>query len=147
MQYVSSSAAATREFAARLAAHLSPGTIIAFTGDLGAGKTCFTHGLCEGLSFKGEVSSPTFAIVNVYEGGKMPVYHFDMYRVCGWEDLETTGFFEYTDRADGLTVVEWSENIAAALPDDTVYIEIEKIDEETRIITVDGGDAFENISL
>ncbi len=136
MEYITNSANETRSLAAALAKKLRAGTVIAFSGDLGAGKTCFTYGLCEGLDFFGEVSSPTFAIVNVYEGGRLPVYHFDMYRVSGWDDLETTGFFEYTERADGLTVVEWSENIAAALPDQTLYIDIEKLGEDKRKIVI-----------
>lgn len=136
MEYITNNAAETRLLAAGLAKKLNSGTVIAFTGDLGAGKTCFTYGLCEGLDFTGDVSSPTFAIVNVYEGGRLPVYHFDMYRVSGWEDLETTGFFEYTQHADGITVVEWSENIAAALPDDTIFVDIEKLSEDRRKITV-----------
>lgn len=139
MEYISKSAPDTRAFAASLAQKLSAGTVIAFCGDLGAGKTCFTTGLCEGLGFSGEVSSPTFAIVNVYEGGRLPLYHFDMYRISGWEDLETTGYFEYLDRADGITVVEWSENIFAALPDSTVFVNIEKLGENERKITLSGG--------
>lgn len=139
MEYIAKSAAETEAFAKVLAGKLKRGTVIAFLGDLGAGKTCFTHGLCEGLEYKGEVSSPTFAIVNVYEGGKMPIYHFDMYRISGWDDLETTGYFEYTERGDGLTVVEWSENIYSALPADTLFIKIEKQDENIRKITLSGG--------
>lgn len=139
MEYIAKSAAETEAFAKVLAGKLERGTVIAFLGDLGAGKTCFTHGLCEGLEYKGEVSSPTFAIVNVYEGGKMPIYHFDMYRISGWDDLETTGYFEYTERGDGLTVVEWSENIYSALPADTLFIKIEKQDENIRKITLSGG--------
>lgn len=139
MQYITNSALETESFAAALAKRIKTGTVIAFSGDLGAGKTCFTRGLCEGLGFTGDVASPTFAIVNVYLGGKMPVYHFDMYRVSGWDDLETTGYFEYTDRADGITVVEWSENIAAALPENALYISIEKLGENKRQITLDGG--------
>ena len=138
MEFLSKSAASTQSFAKDFAKNLERGTVIAFRGDLGAGKTCFTYGLCEGLSFSGEVSSPTFAIVNVYEGGRLPVYHFDMYRVCGWEDLETTGYFDYLDRGDGIIVVEWSENIESALPDDTLFITIEKTDEDFRKITVGG---------
>ncbi len=139
MEYISKSAAETQAFAKVLAGKLAPGTVIAFEGDLGAGKTCFTHGLCEGLEFTGEVSSPTFAIVNVYEGGRMPVYHFDMYRIIGWDDLETTGYFDYTERMDGLTVVEWSENIHSALPENTLFITIEKIDDNSRKIMLSGG--------
>ncbi|MBE6766540.1 MAG: tRNA (adenosine(37)-N6)-threonylcarbamoyltransferase complex ATPase subunit type 1 TsaE [Ruminococcaceae bacterium] len=139
MEYIAKSPAETQAFAKVLARQLKSGMVIAFEGDLGAGKTCFTHGLCEGLEFTGEVSSPTFAIVNVYLGGKMPIYHFDMYRINGWDDLETTGYFDYTERGDGITVVEWSENIHSALPDDTIFIKIEKIDQNSRKITLSGG--------
>ncbi|MBR3593197.1 MAG: tRNA (adenosine(37)-N6)-threonylcarbamoyltransferase complex ATPase subunit type 1 TsaE [Clostridia bacterium] len=139
MEYITKSASETKAFAKVLSGKLPKGTVIAFEGDLGAGKTYFTHGLCEGLEFTGEVSSPTFAIVNVYEGGRMPVYHFDMYRISGWDDLETTGYFDYTDQGDGLTVVEWSENIHSALPENTIFINIEKLDENSRKITVSGG--------
>ncbi len=139
MEFISKSALQTQSIAAAVVRRLSAGTVIAFLGDLGAGKTCFSHGVCEALGFSGEVSSPTFAIVNVYEGGSLPVYHFDMYRISGWEDLETTGYFDYLDRADGIILVEWSENIAAALPDDAVYITIEKLSDTDRKITVEGG--------
>ena len=139
MEHITNSPLETESFAAALAKKLNPGTVIAFSGDLGAGKTCFTRGLCEGLGFTGEVSSPTFAIVNVYEGGRLPLYHFDMYRISGWEDLETTGYFDYTEKGDGITVVEWSENIGAALPDNAIFICIEKTDQNTRKITLNGG--------
>ena len=142
MEYISKSERETRAFAAVLSKKIKAGSVIAFCGDLGAGKTCFTHGLCEGILFKGEVSSPTFAIVNVYEGGTLPIYHFDMYRITGWDDLETTGYFDYLDRADGIIVVEWSENIHAALPDDTIFIDIKKLDENTRKIIISGGFAL-----
>ena len=140
MEFILNSARDTVSFAENFAKELGCGSVLAFTGDLGAGKTCFTHGLCNGIGYQGEVTSPTFAIVNVYEGGRLPLYHFDMYRVCGWEDLETTGYFDYLDRADGITVIEWSENIENALPDNTVYINIEKLGDEKRRITVSGGE-------
>ncbi len=139
MEHITNSPLETESFAAALGKRLKPGTVIAFSGDLGAGKTCFTRGLCDGLGFRGEVSSPTFAIVNVYEGGTLPIYHFDMYRICGWEDLETTGYFDYTEKGDGITVVEWSENILAALPDDALYICIEKLGVSKRKIVLNGG--------
>lgn len=139
MEFISKSTLETQSIAAAIVRKLPAGSVIAFLGDLGAGKTCFSHGVCEALGFYGEVSSPTFAIVNVYEGGKMPVYHFDMYRISGWEDLETTGYFDYLDRADGIILVEWSENIAAALPDNTVTVTIEKLSDTERKIVVEGG--------
>ena len=93
--FISNSPAETRKIAADLATTLEGGEVIAFFGDLGMGKTCFTTGLAEGLKFTGEVSSPTFAIINEYIGGRLNLYHFDMYRVCGWDDLYSTGYFEY----------------------------------------------------
>ena len=139
MEFISKSARDTMAFAENFAKKLEKGSVLAFSGDLGAGKTCFTHGLCSGINYRGEVTSPTFAIVNVYEGGRLPLYHFDMYRVFGWEDLETTGYFDYLDRADGITVIEWSENIENALPDNTIFINIEKLGDNERKITVSGG--------
>ena len=139
MEFMSKSTLETQSIAAAITRKLPAGSVIAFSGDLGAGKTCFSHGVCEALRFKGEVSSPTFAIVNVYEGGKMPIYHFDMYRISGWEDLETTGYFDYLDRADGIILVEWSENIAAALPENAVRVAIHKLSDSDRKIVVEGG--------
>ena len=127
----------TKNIGKELAGKLSGGEVIAFTGDLGAGKTCFVCGLAEGLGFCGEVSSPTFAIVNEYIGGRLPLYHFDMYRVVGWEDLYSTGYFEYLE-AGGIVAVEWSENIAAALPQRYITVNIEKLGENSRRITVEG---------
>jgi len=133
--FISTSPKATEEFAANLAKTLKGGEVIAFRGDLGAGKTCFTRGLAAGLDFKGEVNSPTFALINEYLGGRLNIYHFDMYRISSWEELYSSGYYEYLDMG-GVVVCEWSENIDGALPDDAIIIEIEKIDETTRKITV-----------
>lgn len=135
-EHYSSSPEETEEIAAALAESLFGGEIIAFVGGLGMGKTCFVRGLAKGLGFFGEVNSPTFSIVNEYIGGKLNVYHFDMYRICSWEDLYTTNFFEYSE-SGGVTVVEWSENIENALPDNTIFISIEKTNENCRKITVE----------
>lgn len=126
----------TENFAAEFSKTVKPGTVIAFEGDLGAGKTCFTSGFAKGMGYEGEVNSPTFAIVNEYLGGRLNIYHFDMYRVSGWEDLYTTGYFEYLEMG-GVLMIEWSENIASALPEDTVVITIEKLSENERRITVE----------
>ncbi len=133
--YFSKSPDETEGVAFELAKTLTGGEVIAFIGNLGMGKTCFTRGLASGLGFTGEVNSPTFALVNEYIGGRLPLYHFDMYRISGWEDLYTTGFFEYLETG-GVLAVEWSENIAAALPDGTVFIEIEQLGENDRKITI-----------
>lgn len=138
--FISNSPADTKKIAADLAATLSGGEVIAFYGDLGMGKTCFVTGLAEGLGFCGEVSSPTFAIINEYLGGRLDLYHFDMYRVSGWDDLYSTGYFEYME-SGGVLAVEWSENIENALPDNTIRITIKRLSETSREITIDRGDA------
>lgn len=141
--YISNSPQETEEIAQELAKELTGGEVIAFTGNLGMGKTCFTRGLAKGLGFKGEVTSPTFALVNEYRGGRLDVFHFDMYRVGSWDDLYSTGYFEYLDEG-GVVVIEWSENIASALDNQTIYINIEVTGESSRRITVSRGEAFED---
>ncbi len=136
--YYSDSPEKTEEIAFSLAADFKGDEVIAFSGDLGAGKTCFTKGLARGVGYTGNVTSPTFALVNEYLGGRYPLYHFDMYRIDSWDSLYSTGFFEYLD--NGIIAAEWSENIAAALPENTIYVDIEKIDDNTRKITITGGE-------
>ena len=119
---ICNSAQETEEFAAQMATELTNGLVLAFTGDLGAGKTTFTRGLCRGLGYEGEVSSPTFAIVHEYIGGRFPLYHFDMYRVESVDDLYACGFYDYLDA--GVLAIEWSENITEALPQDTLFIHL-----------------------
>ena len=138
--FISNSPADTKKIAADLAATLSGGEVIAFYGDLGMGKTCFITGLADGLDFKGEVSSPTFAIINEYLGGRLDLYHFDMYRVSGWDDLYSTGYFEYME-SGGVLAVEWSENIESALPENVIRVTIKRLDEAKREISIDRGDA------
>jgi tRNA threonylcarbamoyladenosine biosynthesis protein TsaE len=134
--FITYSRAETEQIAFQYAQNIKEGTVIAFKGDLGAGKTCFSAGFAKGMGYEGDVNSPTFAIVNEYLGGRLPVYHFDMYRISGWEDLYTTGYFEYLE-SGGVLLVEWSENITSALIDDTVIVTIQKIDENTRKITIE----------
>lgn len=137
--YISNSVSDTEKLAARLAEKLHGGEVIAFTGSMGMGKTAFTRGLVLALGGGDVVSSPTFALVNEYET-RLTVQHFDMYRVSGWDDLYSTGFFDYLD-TDNVLVIEWSENIDGALPDHTIRIDIQKGEAETeRIITIDGID-------
>lgn len=138
-EFISHSDIQTEEIAVMLAKKLTGGEVIAFRGDLGAGKTCFTRGLARGLGFTGMVNSPTFSLVNEYLGGRINLYHFDMYRVDNWDDLYSTGFFEYLDMG-GVVAAEWSENIEGALPQNTIYITIEKLDENTRNIKICGVD-------
>lgn len=136
----SNSVEATEQIAKKIADKLTGTEVIALYGGLGMGKTAFTRGLCSALESVDDVSSPTFALVNEYKG-KFPIYHFDMYRVETWDDLYSTGFFDYI--GNGILVIEWSENIDGALPDDAVKVEISKgnLDNE-RIFKIDG---IENI--
>ena len=101
------------------------------------GKTCFTRGVAKGLGYSGNVTSPTFDLINEYIGGRLSLYHFDMYRIESWEDLYSCGFFEYIE-SEGIVAVEWSENIENALPESTYFIEINRIDDTTREIIIRG---------
>ena len=135
-KFVTKSSGETAEVAAVLGAKISSSAVIAFTGDLGAGKTTFIKGLAKALGYSGEVSSPTFAIVHEYIGGRLPLYHFDMYRVESWESLYSTGFFEYME-TDAVLAVEWSENIENALPDDLITVDITRgEDDNERVILI-----------
>ena len=128
----SESVSMTEEYGRQLASELRSGTVLALFGGMGMGKTALVRGIAAGLGLSAEVSSPTFALVHDY-GGKPPLVHFDMYRVTGWEDLYSTGFFDYLD-AGAILVVEWSENIVSALPDDAIQLHISRVDENTRLI-------------
>lgn len=130
-KFISHSYDETVEFAKKFAKELKKGTIIAFVGGLGMGKTAFVTGLVAGLGIDASVSSPTFAIVNEYNGKQDKLYHFDMYRVENWDDLYSTGYFDYVDNKS-FVAIEWSENIFGALPDEAVIIEIEKLSENER---------------
>lgn len=145
MKYISHSSAETEKIGQILGENLSPGSVIALYGDLGAGKTCFTRGVCKGMGIETDVFSPTFAIVNEYRGGGKTLYHFDMYRVNGFEDLYSTGYFDYLD-TDASLIIEWSENIESVLPDNCIRIRIEKseTDEYERIFDIIGCEGIEN---
>lgn len=117
--------------AADFAKTVKKGTVIGFIGGLGMGKTAFTSGFVKGLGINADVSSPTFAICNEYIGNDCRVYHFDMYRIESWDDLYSTGFFDYIDTG-AYILAEWSENVFGALPDDSVIIEIEKLGDNDR---------------
>lgn len=138
-KFISSSPAETEQIAAEFAKTLRGGEVLAFRGGLGMGKTCFTRGLAAGLGIDpAEVSSPTFALVNEYRGGRLPLWHFDMYRVESFDALYSTGFFDYLDLG-GVLALEWSENIDGALPEGTITITFERLGEESRSITIEGG--------
>lgn len=134
-KYISNSREETEKIGALFADSLKGGEVVAFIGGLGMGKTCFTRGLAKGLGFDGDVTSPTFALINEYLGGRLNLYHFDMYRIESWEDLYSSGFFEYIEE-NGIVVAEWSENIENALPENTVFIEIKALEDEKREITI-----------
>ena len=138
MEYITHSPAETEAVGEALAKTLRPGTVLAFRGDLGAGKTAFTRGLGRGLGCTERVTSPTYTIVNEYTSGRLPLFHFDMYRLRSSEDLFDIGWEDYLERG-GVCAVEWSENVADAL-DGAIWITIEKTVDDSRKITIEGGD-------
>ena len=139
MEYLTRSAAETEALGERLGKTLTGGEILAYEGDLGMGKTAFTRGLAKGLGFTGRVTSPTFTIVNEYEG-RLPLFHFDMYRLSDEEELFDIGWEDYLTRG-GVCAVEWSERVTAALPAETRYIRFARGEEaDSRIITIEGGE-------
>ncbi|MBQ3567142.1 MAG: tRNA (adenosine(37)-N6)-threonylcarbamoyltransferase complex ATPase subunit type 1 TsaE [Oscillospiraceae bacterium] len=141
MTFKANSPLETIQFAEKIGKLLKKGDVIAYTGGLGAGKTTFTRGLAIGMGLGDNVTSPTFSLVNEYLGENISLYHFDMYRIMGADELETTGFYDYP-LEESVFAVEWSENISEELPDNTIYINIERVDDETRIITVKGDERF-----
>ena len=145
MQFTTNTPAETEAIGAALGKIIQPGTVIAYRGDLGAGKTAFTRGLARGLGCREIVTSPTYTIVNEYPGGRLPLFHFDMYRLGSSEDLFDIGWEDYLDRG-GVCAVEWSENVDDAL-EGALYITIEKLGEESRRITMEGGDFLADLSL
>ena len=139
MEYISHGEAETEALGCRLANHLSPGAVVAYRGDLGMGKTAFTRGLAWGLGYRGRVTSPTFTIVNEYEGGEMPLFHFDLYRLTDAGDLFDIGWEDYLDRG-GVCAVEWSERAEEALPEEAVAVFFARCPEQEgwRVITMEG---------
>ncbi len=140
MEYVTNSPEETEGLGAALALRLEPGSVVAFTGDLGAGKTAFTRGLARGLGIPGRVTSPTFTIVNEYEGGRLPLFHFDMYRLGSSDELFDIGWEDYLSRG-GVCAVEWSEIVEDALERGCIRVDIRRGDsEDQRRITMTGGE-------
>ncbi len=137
----------TERLGEKLAQLLQPGDVIAYYGGLGAGKTAFTRGVAAGLGVQERVTSPTYTIVNEYLSGRMPLFHFDMYRLSSSDELFDIGWEDYLARG-GVCAVEWSENVEDAL-EGAIRITIEKDadDPDGRSITVEGGARFENLSL
>ncbi len=145
MEFITHSPRETEAVGVALGAILQPGTVIAYLGDLGAGKTAFTRGLARGLGASDLVTSPTYTIVNEYLSGRLPLFHFDMYRLASADELWDIGWEDYLDRG-GVCAVEWSENVAEAL-EAAITVNIEKIGEDSRKITITGGAGLEDISL
>ena len=145
MTFQTNSPAETEAIGAALGKILTPGTGIAYRGDLGAGKTAFTRGLAKGLGCREIVTSPTYTIVNEYLGGRLPLFHFDMYRLRSSDDLFDIGWEDYLDRG-GVCAVEWSENVEDAM-EDAICITIEKLGEDSRQITLEGGSILADLSL
>ena len=142
MEYRSNSPGETEALGAALAKLLWPGAVVAFTGDLGAGKTAFVRGMAQGLGVAGRVTSPTFTIVNEYEGGRLPLFHFDLYRLASSDELFEIGWGDYLRRG-GVCAVEWSENAAGALERDTVRVDLRRGAEDgQRVITIQGVDGI-----
>ncbi|MFI3325508.1 MAG: tRNA (adenosine(37)-N6)-threonylcarbamoyltransferase complex ATPase subunit type 1 TsaE [Clostridia bacterium] len=136
-EFISNNLNETYQIATDLAKSLKPNDIIAYSGTMGMGKTAFTRGLVEALGGGDIVSSPTFAIINQYDTPKFIVYHFDMYRVESWDDLYSTGFFDYLDTG-AIIIIEWSENITGALPKGVIFVDISMGDDDnSRIIKID----------
>ena len=145
MDYITTSPEETEALGAAVGKILPAGTVLAYRGDLGAGKTAFTRGLARGLGCRETVTSPTYTIVNEYLGGRLPLFHFDMYRLSSADDLFDIGWEDYLDRG-GVCAVEWSENVADAM-EDAVVVTIEKTGEHSRRITIEGGDFGADLSL
>ena len=140
MEFITNTPEETEALGARLGECLPAGTVLAFLGDLGAGKTAFTRGLARGLGYAEPVTSPTYTIVNEYLGGRLPLFHFDMYRLSSSDDLWDIGWEDYLERG-GICAVEWSENVADAM-ENAIRVRIEKCGEDTRRITIEGGETL-----
>ena len=144
MVFRTKSAEQTEALGQKLGASLPAGSVVAFRGGLGMGKTAFTRGLARGLGCTGRVTSPTFTIVNEYRGN-IPLFHFDMYRLESSDALFDIGWEDYLERG-GVCAVEWSENVAEAM-EDAISVTIEKLGEHTRRITIEGGESLADLSL
>ncbi len=145
MEFITNSPEETEKLGQALGQVLKPGAVLAYTGDLGAGKTAFTRGLARGLGAAEQVTSPTYTVVNEYLSGRIPLFHFDMYRLRSAEDLWDIGWEDYLDRG-GVCAVEWSENVEEAM-DGAIRVCIEKTGEETRRIIIEGGEILADIGF
>ena len=138
MQFITNSPEETENVGERLGRCLRGGDVIAYLGELGAGKTAFTRGLARGLGIQMRVTSPTYTIVNEYTGGRLPLFHFDMYRLGGSDELFDIGWEDYLAR-DGVCAVEWSENVSDAM-ENAIVVRIEKTGADSRRITIEGSE-------
>lgn len=145
MQFITRSPEETEKIGERLAEVLQPGCIIAYKGDLGAGKTAFTRGLARGLGVNEPVTSPTYTIVNEYLTGRIPLFHFDMYRLESSDDLFDIGWEDYMMRG-GICAVEWSENVEDAMAG-AIFVSICRLSDVERQITIEGEGALANIGI
>ena len=136
VRYTSNSENDTLRIGESVGRDLRPGDVLAFTGDLGAGKTAFIRGVARGLGLTARVTSPTFTIVNEYPG-TIPLFHFDLYRLGTSDELFEIGWEDYLSRG-GVCCVEWSENVPDAIPPEALAVRIEKTGETSRIIDVEG---------
>lgn len=131
----------TRDFAREMAGRAVPDQVICLDGDLGVGKTVFAKGFAEGLGITEPVTSPTFTILREYHTGRLPLYHFDVYRIEEEDEMEETGFYDFIS-AGGVTLIEWAERIPDLIPEDAIHVKIEKVPVkgfDYRRITVSGG--------
>ena len=145
MEFLTNSPEETEKVGAALGKILTAGTVLAYRGDLGAGKTAFTRGLARGLGYDEPVTSPTYTIVNEYLGGRLPLFHFDMYRLASSDDLWDIGWEDYLERG-GVCAVEWSENVDDAM-DHAVWVTIHKTGETSRRIVIEGGENLADLSI
>lgn len=145
MQYLTHSPEETEQLGQQFAAGLNPGDVVAFYGDLGAGKTAFTRGIAKGLGICEPVTSPTYTIVNEYLSGRLPLFHFDMYRLGSADELFDIGWEDYLERG-GVCAVEWSENVEEAF-EQVICVEIRRVDDHTREITVERGEQFADFGI
>ena len=145
MEFITHDPLETEQVGQALGQVLTPGTILAYEGDLGAGKTAFTRGLARGLGCTEQVTSPTYTIVNEYLSGRLPLFHFDMYRLHSADDLWDIGWEDYLERG-GVCAVEWSENVEDAM-ERPIVITISRLDEDTRKIVIEGGENLAGFSL
>ncbi len=145
MIFISNSPEQTHAIGAALGKAVPPGTVIAYRGELGAGKTAFTRGLASGLGVTEAVTSPTYTIVNEYLSGRLPLFHFDMYRLGSEDELFDIGWEDYLERG-GVCAVEWSEHVPGAMTN-ALTVTLEKTGDESRRITITGGDFLADFSL